>query len=492
VTDSIGYGWKPIEDLDSDVESLASPELASLAAVWEDQKGLLENSDAIRLFNERLHRKWAIETGILERVYSLDRGITQLLVEQGIDASLIPSDATDRDPELVARIIRSHEEVVEGLFAFVKGNRELTTAYVKELHAALLRHQETTAAIDRFGREIEIQLLKGSYKQLPNNPHRQNGTVHEYCPPEQVASEMERLAAFHAEHVSLGVPPEVEAAWLHHRFTQIHPFQDGNGRVARALASLIFIKAGWFPLTVTRDDRLRYIDALEAADRGDLRELVDLFAAIEKRAFVGALSEAGSLLQRRQVGQVIEATRDLLERRHEALRAEWERAKETAMSLQQAAHGRLDEVARQLLQELGGLDERYRFRADWEPFDGERDHYFRRQIVQTAKNLGYFANAAPGLRAWARLILHTDTPAEVVISFHGIGHEFRGVLAASMFFFRREATGDGEREVTDLATVCDEVFQINYQEESGQARARFQRWLDEGLVRALEIWRAGL
>ena len=33
---------------------------------------------------------------------------------------------------------------------------------------------------------------------------------------------------------------EIEATWLHHRFTQIHPFQDGNGRVARALASLVF------------------------------------------------------------------------------------------------------------------------------------------------------------------------------------------------------------------------------------------------------------
>lgn len=51
------------------------------------------------------------------------------------------------------------------------------------------------------------------------------------------------------------VSPEVEAAWLHHRFTQIHPFQDGNGRIARLLASLVFIKAGWFPLVVTRDDR---------------------------------------------------------------------------------------------------------------------------------------------------------------------------------------------------------------------------------------------
>ena len=47
-------------------------------------------------------------------------------------------------------------------------------------------------------------------------------------------------AELHRNHHD--VAPEVEAAWLHHRFTQIHPFQDGNGRIARALATLIFVK----------------------------------------------------------------------------------------------------------------------------------------------------------------------------------------------------------------------------------------------------------
>jgi Fic family protein len=46
----------------------------------------------------------------------------------------------------------------------------------------------------------------------------------------------------------------VQAAWLHHRFTQIHPFADGNGQVARAIASLVFIEAGWFPLILKRDE----------------------------------------------------------------------------------------------------------------------------------------------------------------------------------------------------------------------------------------------
>ena len=52
------------------------------------------------------------------------------------------------------------------------------------------------------------------------------------------------------------------------------PFEDGNGRVGRAISSLVLIEDGWLPLTVTRTDRLSYIDALRAADGGDLGSLV--------------------------------------------------------------------------------------------------------------------------------------------------------------------------------------------------------------------------
>src|SRR5438552_18669919 len=96
-----GRSWRPIEDLPTDIAGLARRELASLNAVWHEQKQLLEDTEGMRAFNERLQRKWAIETGVIERVYSLDRGVTQLLIEQGIDSSLIPHEATDKDPALV-------------------------------------------------------------------------------------------------------------------------------------------------------------------------------------------------------------------------------------------------------------------------------------------------------------------------------------------------------------------------------------------------------
>ena len=67
-----------------------------------------------------------------------------------------------------------------------------------------------------------------------------------------------------------------KAAWIHHAFTQIHPFSDGSGRVARAIASLVFIRGGSFPLVVYRDDRADYIGALEIAGAGNLRDMIGL------------------------------------------------------------------------------------------------------------------------------------------------------------------------------------------------------------------------
>src|SRR5205823_4576942 len=98
--------------------------------------------------------------------------------------------------------------------------------------------------------------------------------------------------------------------------------------------------------------------------------------------------------QRRHVDQVIEAARDVLERRQRALREEWERAREVASALLDDAHNRFEEVARRLRREIGVYNESYRFFGDREPFDGDRDHYFRWQILQAADKdkLDYFAN----------------------------------------------------------------------------------------------------
>ena len=291
----------PIVDLESSAE-LAVAELGALAQAWPGQRERLRNLDAYRQFETRLKREWAIETGLIERLYELDRDTAQLLIENGIAAAPIPHDR-HTNPDAVVAMISDHQTAVEGVFDFVKGARPLSTSYIKELHSLMTRHQETVDGIDSLGRRTSVPLIRGAYKRLPNNPLRPDGTVHSYCPPEQVDSEMDRLIAMHHQHRD--VAPEVEAAWLHHRFAQIHPFQDGNGRIARALSTLVFVKAGWLPLVVRDRERAEYFGALEAADSGDLKPLVDYFARLQREQFLHALHIAEDVRQSPRVAEAI-------------------------------------------------------------------------------------------------------------------------------------------------------------------------------------------
>ena len=85
----ISYKWKPIEDLPENLAELEDLELEGLGRVWQKQREALTDTTALTGFNVRLAREWSIETGVIEGIYSLDRGTTQTLVERGISSSYI-------------------------------------------------------------------------------------------------------------------------------------------------------------------------------------------------------------------------------------------------------------------------------------------------------------------------------------------------------------------------------------------------------------------
>jgi Fic family protein len=485
------HEWAFIEDLPEDWPRLRSNELETLASIWKDQSSSLQERDAFRQFNERLRREWAIETGIIEKLYSIERGITQLLIEKGIEASLIPHGATDKPVEKILPVLKDQEEVLEGLFDFVAGRRDLSNSYVKELHQALTRHQETVQGIDQLGQSVEVPLLRGEWKQLPNNPTRTDGSTHEYCPPVHVAAEMDRLIAMHREHIEKGVPPEVEAAWLHHRFTQIHPFHDGNGRIARSLASVVFLRSGWFPLVINRDHREEYISALETADRGDLAPLVGLFAGIQRKAFLGALSLSENVLKDvSPLQQMIAAATDRLRARK---RSHVERMQSKAFELSRALEGfaeeKLQSIAASLNQELRGLGQGYF--ADAKSSDPETDFWFKKQIIDVARDLGYYADTRT-YRAWVRLKIKEDRQSELVVSFHSLGVEFLGLMAVSAFIEYRDRSEDGETTVDGPHVLSKDVFQFSHREKEEDIRKRFEPWLADVLLIGLDEWRKQL
>lgn len=100
----------------------------------------------------------------------------------------------------------------------------------------------------------------------------------------RIVREMDLLIA------RLGTPDRdvvAVAAYLHHRFVAIHPFTDGNGRVARLLTNLYLLRQGYPPVILDKNDRRQYYQALREADGGDPVPFT-LFIA---RAMSGSLSQ---------------------------------------------------------------------------------------------------------------------------------------------------------------------------------------------------------
>jgi Fic family protein len=112
----------------------------------------------------------------------------------------------------------------------------------------------------------------GSYR---HGAARISGSHH--VPPNamMVADQMEELFA---EIQSIADPVE-RAAKLHHGIARIHPFTDGNGRVARLAMNFVLLAAGYPPISIPTNLRQAYYDALEAADAGDFKVWLDFLAA---------------------------------------------------------------------------------------------------------------------------------------------------------------------------------------------------------------------
>jgi Fic family protein len=481
--------WQPIQDLPPNWRALEISEMPPLATVWQEQAQRLRESGEFKVFNEKLRREIAIETGIIERLYSLDREITRLLIEQGIDEALIPHGTTNRSVKQVVALIKDQEAAIEGLFNFVGGQRALSTSYIKELHQLLTQSQDSTEALDPLtGKIFNVDLIRGDWKRQPNNPLRPNGSIHQYCPPEQVASEMDQLITLHHHHIAQKVPPEIEAAWLHHRFTQIHPFQDGNGRVARCLASLVLIQAGWFPLALTRDDRAVYIEALEKADQGDLSQLVRLIANIQKQAFLTSLTLSEQVLsESRRTQSMIASIAEKLQKNQAAAISEQQKAAEAfASELFDIALNRLNKVANEIQVSFQNIvsDPQAFTTSDAE---GTRSHYYRYQIHETAKRLKYFANLK-NYHRWIQLVINVETSTSLLLSFHCLGHEYRGLLVCTACAYQKNDFEEGEQNISDIQPLIDSPFQFSYADDAENLRERFIQWLEDVIVNGLEYW----
>jgi Fic family protein len=107
----------------------------------------------------------------------------------------------------------------------------------------------------------------------------------EHVPPDalQVPLEMEKLINWFTQKRKDLHPIELSAL-LHHKLVYIHPFFDGNGRMARLVMNLILMRAG-FPLSVIlKNDRKKYYRVLALADKEDTRPIIRFISSVVERS----------------------------------------------------------------------------------------------------------------------------------------------------------------------------------------------------------------
>ena len=98
-------------------------------------------------------------------------------------------------------------------------------------------------------------------------------------PPFEIPELVKELVEWYRKNKRKLHPFEL-AVLLHTKFVLIHPFVDGNGRVARALMNFVLERNGYPTLYIGLEHRERYLDAIEKAVDGDFKPIVDFMYKI--------------------------------------------------------------------------------------------------------------------------------------------------------------------------------------------------------------------
>ncbi|HQW07294.1 MAG TPA: Fic family protein [Flavobacteriales bacterium] len=383
--------WKPIEFQEAWLKCDTSVLDGVTDAWYARREELQSSSNAFSDFMNQLKREHAIETGVIERLYDLDRGVTETLIRKGfIDTQVTHLQTDVAVPKLFGHL-KDHMDAIDFVFDMVNENRPLSIGFIHELHQLVTRNQTTTEARDQFGNKTEVELLKGRFKTTENNPTRPDGSKVYYCPPINVQDEVENLVTLYNEATENKVHPVVIAAWFHHAFSTIHPYQDGNGRVDRLLSSLILIKHGLFPFTVRREEaKDLYIDALEKADSGNPQPLVSYFCETQREHIEKALN-----LREATTASSLDEVARLFSGKLEEWQSKTRKEHEAKVALIR------NEVFELCLTEVNSAVESLREKinggAELEvkscsPKDGLEQHFYYGQIIKYAKRHGYYFN----------------------------------------------------------------------------------------------------
>jgi Fic family protein len=237
----------------------------------------------------------------------------QTQTEEAVKSSEIEGEVLDR--ELVRSSIARRLGIDIG--AVTPADRHVEGVVEMILDATQHYHQSLTeerlfgwhAALFPTGRSGLRKIAVGSWRTDETGPMQVvsgpigRGRVHHQAPPaDRVAKEMKAFLGWFNDGPM--IDPVIKAGVAHLWFVTIHPFDDGNGRIARAIADLALARSDhsaqrFYSMSAQiRKERNAYYDILESTQKAglDVTPWLEWFLGCLDRAFTGAESILAAVL----------------------------------------------------------------------------------------------------------------------------------------------------------------------------------------------------
>ncbi len=226
-----------------------------------EKKAMLQNARplpkiALQKIKESLSIEWTYNSNSIEG-NTLTLKETQMVLQDGI---------TIKGKSLKEHFeAHNHEKALDYLYMLVNDDYELRSIDILSLHGLVLRSIK-----DDFAGRIRnggVRILGANF--VPPNANK-------------VSDLFDELIAFVNEN-PLGLNDIVLATIFHHKFAWIHPFFDGNGRTTRLAMNLLLMRKGFPPAIILKNDRKKYYEALNQANKGSYQKLTLLMSQALER-----------------------------------------------------------------------------------------------------------------------------------------------------------------------------------------------------------------
>lgn len=163
--------------------------------------------------------------------------------------------------------MKAHNICLNMVVSKADGVEPLTETFIRQVHQVMLCKDYKVYHRLPGGETTSYTVHVGRYKTRPNSVITPTGEQFEYASPEETPVLMADLVKWYNDAVAEGTLTPIQlAALFHYRYIRIHPFEDGNGRIARLMVNFILRRHKWPMMVIRSKNKKAYLNALALSD----------------------------------------------------------------------------------------------------------------------------------------------------------------------------------------------------------------------------------